>query len=114
YNLTFELPADTNIPLSRIEQEIEKELARIDIGLSNYREDSVIEKFNATISTEVLETNAEMVELIEVSRKVHRASNGCYDLTIKPLFDLWGFKKDVFHHPSDTEIQLTLASVGLD
>src|SRR5690606_19811503 len=67
YNLTFELPADTNIPLSRIEQEIEKELARIDIGLSNYREDSVIEKFNATISTEVLETNAEMVELIEVS-----------------------------------------------
>jgi thiamine biosynthesis lipoprotein len=114
YNLTFELPADTNIPLSRIEQEVEEELALIDIGLSNYRDDSVIEKFNANISTEVLETNAEMVELIEVSRKVHRASNGCYDLTIKPLFDLWGFKKDVFHHPSDTEIQLTLASVGLD
>lgn len=114
YNLTFQLSADTNIPLSKIEEEVEKELAYIDLGLSNYRDDSVIEQFNASISTEVLETNAEMVELIEISRKVHHASNGCYDLTIKPLFDLWGFKKDVFNHPSDAELELTLASVGLD
>lgn len=114
YNLTFELPADTNISIDKIEAEVEKELAYIDQGLSNYRDDSVIEKFNAAISTEVLEVNKEMVELIEVSRHVHRASNGCYDLTIKPLFDLWGFKQDVFHHPSEADIQLTLASVGLD
>lgn len=114
YNLTFELPADSNIALSRIEEEVEKELADIDLGLSNYRDDSVIEQFNDNISTEILETNAEMVELVEISRKVHRASNGCYDLTIKPLFDLWGFKNDVFNHPSDAELELTLTSVGLD
>lgn len=114
YNLTFQLPADANIPLSRIEDEVEKELAYIDLGLSNYRDDSIIEKFNATASTEVLEVNAELVELIEVSRKVHRLSNGCYDLTIKPLFDLWGFKKDVFNQPSEEDLALTLASIGLD
>jgi len=114
YNLTFELPADSTADVSTIEKVVNDELARMDKALSNYRDDSVIEEFNATQTTDVLAAEAELVSLVEEARKVHRASNGCYDLTIKPLFDLWGFKKEEFSPPSDADLAQTLAIIGLD
>lgn len=114
YNLTFELPVDSTADVSTIEKAVNDELARMDKALSNYRDDSVIEVFNATQTTDVLAAEAELVSLIEEARKVHRASNGCYDLTIKPLFDLWGFKKDEFNPPSEADLTQTLAVIGLD
>lgn len=114
YNLTFEIPANANVELTTIEKAVNDELARIDVELSNYRDDSAIEQFNAQKTTEPLEVSAELVALIEEARKIHRASNGCYDLTVKPLFDLWGFKKDEFNPPSDDALAVTLASVGMD
>lgn len=114
YNLTFELPADSTSDIARIETAVNDEFARMDKALSNYRNDSVIEEFNATQTTNVLAAEAELVALVEEARKVHRASHGCYDLTIKPLFDLWGFKKDEFSPPSDADLAQTLAIIGLD
>lgn len=114
YNLTFALPADSTADVPTIEKAVNDELARMDKALSNYRDDSVIEEFNATHTTDVLAAEAELVSLVEEARKVHRASNGCYDLTIKPLFDLWGFKKEEFSPPSDADLAQTLSVIGLD
>lgn len=114
YHLTFELPADSKADVPSIEKAVNDEFARMDKALSNYRNDSVIEEFNATQTTDVLAAEAELVSLVEEARKVHRASNGCYDLTIKPLFDLWGFKKDEFSPPSDADLAQTMAIIGMD
>lgn len=115
YNLTFQLPADDKAPaIADIEKAVNDEFARIDKALSNYRDDSAIEYFNARQTTEIQEADAELVALVEEARKVYQASGGCYDLTIKPLFDLWGFKKDEFSPPSDEALAQTLASVGMD
>jgi len=112
YHFTFVLP---NIKEQTvISQEITAELARIDASISNYRNDSTIELFNAQLDTEPHEVNEEVVTLIEQARKVSAASNGCYDLTVKPLFDLWGFKKDVFNLPSDEALQQTLQVIGIE
>jgi thiamine biosynthesis lipoprotein len=112
YHLTFILP-DTKQETA-IAQEVTTELKRIDASISNYRKDSTIELFNAQLDTEPHEVNDEIVKLVEYARTISKASGGCYDLTIKPLFDLWGFKKDVFHLPSDDELQQTLQLVGMD
>lgn len=114
YHLTFELPLDSTTELSAIEEAVDAEFARIDATLSNYRDDSAIEKFNAQNTTEPQQVDAELVTLVETARNIHRASNGCYDLTIKPLFDLWGFKADEFTPPSQDALEVTLASVGMD
>ncbi|HTF95357.1 MAG TPA: FAD:protein FMN transferase [Cellvibrio sp.] len=114
YNLTFELPANTNVAVADIQKAVTDEFSRIDKALSNYRDDSAIEEFNAQKTTEVLSVDAELVALIEEARKIYRASNGCYDLTIKPLFDLWGFKKDQFSPPTEEALTQTLVSVGMD
>lgn len=112
YHLTFILPKDQD--QAAITQEVTAELKRIDASISNYRKDSTIELFNAQLDTEPHEVNDEIVKLVEYARTINKASGGCYDLTIKPLFDLWGFKKDVFHLPSDDELQQTLALIGMD
>jgi FAD:protein FMN transferase len=112
YHLSFVAPA--GLDSNKLHTEVEAELQRIDDVFSNYRDDSIIEEFNAQQTTEPLEVTEEMTDLIEIARSVSRASQGCYDLTIKPLFDLWGFKKDVFSPPSDEALAETLASVGMD
>jgi len=112
YHLTFLLP-DTK-QQAAITQEVTAELKRIDESISNYRKDSTIELFNAQIDTEPHEVNEEIVKLVEYARSINKASGGCYDLTIKPLFDLWGFKKDVFHLPSEEDLQKTLQLIGID
>lgn len=114
YNLTFELPTGASADVATIEKAVNDELARMDKSLSNYRDDSVIEAFNAQQTTDSFAVEAELVSLVEEARNIHRASNGCYDLTIRPLFDLWGFKKDEFTPPSDADLAQTMAIIGLD
>ncbi len=115
YHITYVAPANfSNDQQAALAAAVSAELARLDRSISNYRPDSDIEQFNSQITTEPLEVSTEIVQLIEIARSVHKASNGCYDLTIKPLFDLWGFKKNIFTPPSETDLAQTLQLVGMD
>lgn len=111
YNVSFwsEQPVDA----TALQKHVEKELERIDLAMSNYRPDSVIEKFNQQQSTAPVEVGTELVQLVEQARFVSSQSQGCYDLTVKPLFDLWGFKADKFNQPTPEQLQNTLALVGM-
>ena len=73
----------------------------------------MIEQFNQQQSTQAVEVGTELVQLIEQARFVSSQSQGCYDLTVKPLFDLWGFKADVFHQPTAVQLSETMATVGM-
>jgi thiamine biosynthesis lipoprotein len=97
-----------------IEAEVLKVFDSIDKTLSNYRADSVIETFNATSSTASQELGPEIIGLVRVSSTVYQLSHGCFDLTIKPLFDLWGFKGDQLTIPDQAAIDQGLTQVGMD
>lgn len=105
---------DEQVNPEELKSFVDKEFARIDSQLSNYRPDSVIEKFNHTESTAAQDVSSEINHLIATAAKVSKASGGCYDLTVKPLFDLWGFNKDTFTPPDDTAIKSALTRVGMD
>ena len=111
YNISFwsEQPVD----VTALQKQVETELERIDLAMSNYRPDSVIEKFNQQQSIDPVEVGTELVELVEQARFVSSQSQGCYDLTVKPLWDLWGFKADKFNQPTPEQLQNTLAAVGM-
>lgn len=102
-----------NLDVKAIEQGITTELNRIDTQISNYRSDSAIEQFNATQSEQTQAVSPEIVNLITLARSVSTASKGCYDLTIKPLFELWGFTKDALSIPSEAALQATRSNIGL-
>lgn len=95
-----------------VKKSIDEEFLRLDKLLSNYRPDSAIEQFNAVRNTETQAVSEEIVGLIGQARVVSEASHGCYDLTIKPLFDLWGFKGDKLTPPDTATLKATLAQVG--
>lgn len=112
YNISYwsEKPVDHSV----LQQQIEAELNRIDLAMSNYRPDSVLEQFNAQQSTAPVEVGTELVQMLEQARFVSSQSQGCYDVTVKPLFDLWGFKADKFHQPTAEELAATQKMVGMD
>jgi thiamine biosynthesis lipoprotein len=92
----------------------EQELARIDALLSNYRADSTLERFNAAASTAPLELPSELVALLELAKRVHAASDGCFDPTVRPLVRAWGFDGDSPTVPADAVIDAARAAIGLD
>jgi len=110
YHISFWSPQA--VDTASIKQLVETEFTRLDMQLSNYRKDSVIEQLNATVSSEPLALSEEIIGLIEQARVVSIASEGCYDLTIKPLFDLWGFNGDKLTPPDAASLQAALKQVG--
>jgi thiamine biosynthesis lipoprotein len=110
YHVSFWL--DQSADIKTVKQAVDAEFRRLDQQLSNYRKDSVIEQFNANNSSEPQAVGEEIVALVEQARAVSVASQGCYDLTIKPLFELWGFRGDKLTLPDDATVQATLKQVG--
>ncbi|HEY8158559.1 MAG TPA: FAD:protein FMN transferase [Methylobacter sp.] len=112
YHISYwsEAPVDTK----DIKASVENEFAVIDKLLSNYRPDSTIEAFNSAENTDSQEVGGEIVSLVKTAQVVHQASQGCYDLTIKPLFDLWGFRRDSLTIPQDSVIRTTLKQIGME
>ncbi|WAK04176.1 FAD:protein FMN transferase [Methylobacter sp. YRD-M1] len=81
--------------------------------LSNYREDSEISRLNQQKTTEWLSVSTEIAELADIAKQVYERSHGCYDLTVKPIFDLWGFAKHENRVPTQEEINNALKHVGM-
>lgn len=86
----------------------------IDTALSNYRPDSVIEQFNVHQSTLSQAVVPEINELVRVGQMVNEKSQGCFDLTIKPVFDLWGFAGETLNIPSPEQLAEQMAKVGMN
>jgi FAD:protein FMN transferase len=113
YHITYFLKGSL-AQASAIDSAIENELARIDASISNYRDDSDIEKFNAQTNTLTQPISEEIANLVGIARTLSSASSGCFDVTVKPLFELWGFKQEEFHLPTPESLQETLAQVGIN
>src|SRR6188508_1856179 len=92
----------------------EQELARIDALLSNYRPDSTLELFNATHSTDPIELPRELVALLELAKRIHDASDGCFDPTVRPLVHAWGFDGDSPAVPASAVLAAAREIVGMD
>ncbi|MEC4750566.1 FAD:protein FMN transferase [Methylomicrobium sp. Wu6] len=101
------------IDAQAVKKAVDNEFATIDKLLSNYRPDSVIEVFNRSANTGSQEVGPEIVQLARIASAVHQASQGCYDLTIKPLFTLWGFNGERPSVPNDKAIADTLKQIGM-
>ncbi len=104
----------TNVKPDELHKAVENIFADIDYKLSNYRDDSEISQLNRQKSSEWLPVSKEIADLLSIAKVVHAKTNGCLDLTIKPLFDLWGFSRHDMKVPVQADIDKVLSHVGLD
>ena len=67
-----------------------------------------------TFSTNSQDVGAEIVLLVRVAENVYQLSQGCFDLTIKPMFQFWGFQGDTLTIPDQAAIDQGLQRVGMN
>lgn len=93
---------------------IDEVLARIDLDMSGYRDDSTLSRFNASTSTDWFEVSPDMAKVVSESLQVSELSHGALDITVAPLVNLWGMGPagEQAQLPSDAEVQKTLARTG--
>jgi thiamine biosynthesis lipoprotein len=103
-----------DVPLEQVRADVDEVFRRVDEKLSNWREDSEISRINGQETTDWLPVSPELAHLLAVGKDIHNRSEGCYDLTVKPIFDLWGFSRHENRVPEQAEIDRVLTEVGMD
>jgi FAD:protein FMN transferase len=95
---------------------IERELAELDRQLSSYRDTAELKQLNDAPVGQWCTLGEHLRRVIEYGRKLHEDSGGAFDLTVKPLVNLWGFgaSQPRTEAPTPTEIAAAMARLGND
>jgi thiamine biosynthesis lipoprotein len=76
---------------------------------------SELSRLNAQAAEKPVTCSPELWRLLLEARKAYLFSDGLFDITAKPLMDLWGFyRKRGDTAPSEAEIAAAMSKVGLD
>jgi thiamine biosynthesis lipoprotein len=59
-------------------------------------------------------TSSLVIELFQHSRQVYLNTGACFDITVGPLVELWGFPSRAYHVPDAEEVRAVLLFVGTD
>ncbi|MEX0688559.1 MAG: FAD:protein FMN transferase [Pirellulales bacterium] len=97
-----------------VHREIEAVLARIDLQMSTWREDSDASRFNRAGSLEWVEVGDDLAAIVEIARQTHAETEGAFDITVAPLVQLWAGCRADDSVPTAAEIAVAIDSVGMD
>ena len=88
------------------------EIDRLEQMLSRTREDSVIALLNTHAGDgSALAVEPELGALLRFAQSVSQDLPGCFDITIAPVMDAWGFTREERHVPDPDTLADTLALV---
>ena len=82
--------------------------------MSTWIEDSEINKFNNLNSLQYHTVDSELYNVVLKSLRISELSNGYYDPTIQPIYDLWGFGSGSTQYEIDNFPNILLISNKLD
>ncbi|MBR4650294.1 MAG: FAD:protein FMN transferase [Prevotella sp.] len=104
YNITYESE-------KALEAEIKAVFDSVDYSLSPFNKESIITAVNENRPVEV---NDYFIEVFTLAKKVHKATDGAFDITVAPLVNVWGFGFKEGHFPTDSEVDSLRQIIGLD
>ena len=94
-----------------LKKAIDDTLSAIDWSVSGYNKGSLLTKVN---NGENPPLDSIFIDLMNLSRRLWRETDGAFDVTGAPLFDLWGFGFKEGRMPSQQAIDSAMAVVGMD
>jgi len=96
------------------QQQFDDRLIAINQVASTYLEDSELSLLNANADARVEALISEdLAEIISISQRISRVSDGAFDVTVGPVVNLWGFGPSFRATPPDAEqIEHALQWVG--
>lgn len=80
--------------------------------MSLHREDSELTRLNANAAAKPVTVSEELFHVISSAQRIAQATDGSFDVTIRPIADLWGFIWKQHRLPTPSEIETVLAHVG--
>ena len=91
--------------------EIMQTLGQVDASLSMFNPNSTISRINRGESDE---SDEMLSTVLTMSQEISKATNGCFDVTVAPLVNAWGFgfKSDAL--PDSSQVDSLLQFVGWD
>lgn len=113
YNITL-VTAEPIADIAVVQSDINRALAEVNQQMSTYIPDSEINRLKTRPIGEWISVSAPLAEVLEISRWVSEVSAGAFDVTLRPLIDLWGFGPQARQDriPADDEIEAALQQVG--
>lgn len=89
-----------------------EEIHRVDSRLSLHREDSELSSLNALAAEGWREVSPDLFEVLALAQSIAQETKGAFDMTIRPLADLWGFIWKEYRLPAAAELQRVLPRVN--
>lgn len=86
-------------------------LLLIDNTISGYNKGSILSKINQNITDSL---NPLFVEVFNLSTEIHKETNGFFDISGAPLYDLWGFGFKNQSQTTNKDIEIAKSLVGLE
>lgn len=87
------------------------EIRRVDDLVSTFKSDSVVSHLNRE-GRATLPSAPDLLWLLRQAEDVSAASGGAFDVTIRPLVELWGFGGERSRRPAQEELAAAIAKVG--
>ena len=91
-----------------------REFDRVTKACNLYDPDSELSRLNREAGNDFFVCSELLWRILTEARRANRESSGAFDITVKPLMDLWGFYRKRNRTPSAAEIAATLERVGMD
>lgn len=113
YNITL-VTEQPIADVAAIEAAVTWALAEVNQQMSTYIPDSEINRLKPQPAGEWVSVSAPLAEVLEISQWVSELSGGAFDVTLRPLIDLWGFGPQARQDqvPADETIASALEQVG--
>ena len=99
---------------ARAVEAVKKEFDLVSRAANVHDGTSELSRLNAAAAEKPFACSPELWELLTESRRAYRLSEGAFDISVKPLMDLWGFYRKRSKVPSEEEIVKARALTGLD
>ena len=85
----------------------------IESRLSVFRDTSAVAALNRTAASGAVRVDEDLFSLVELCRRVHRDTDGAFDITSTPLSRCWGFLRRDGRRPAAGEIAAVMRRVGM-
>lgn len=106
---TYHIVVKSDRERPELQQAIDSLLEEIDRSMSLFNDSSLLNRINRG-ETDSVDTH--IAYCVETAQKISRESDGMYDITIKPIFEAWGFTgKEI---DADPNIDSLLQYVGYE
>lgn len=110
--IPYRILVDSAIPLSAVEETIESTFSEVDLHYNRYNPHSELSVFNRLPAQSAFPLSPGLLDLLQKTDRVVRATEGAFDPSVEPLQQLWKQSLVQGKTPSQEQITPLLRSLG--